>query len=88
MKPTCLLVAHLVSLGAWFMNKFGLLEMWSTQGMDKSHYREREFTSKKLITKLEGIIQVNLRRCLIGSFVSHLGGILQGRGRKGQFWPS
>ena len=25
----------------WFMNNYGSLEMWSTQGMEKSHYRAR-----------------------------------------------
>ena len=32
-----ILFAH----GAWFMNKYGSLEMWSTQGMEKSHYQAR-----------------------------------------------
>ena len=32
-----ILFAH----GGWFMNKYGSLEMWSTQGMEKSHYRAR-----------------------------------------------
>jgi hypothetical protein len=32
-----ILFAH----GAYFMDKYGSLEIWSTQGMEKSHYRAR-----------------------------------------------
>ena len=32
-----ILYAH----GAYFMNKFGSLDIWSTQGMEKYHYRAK-----------------------------------------------
>lgn len=32
-----ILYAH----GAYFMNRFGSLDIWSTQGMEKSHYRAK-----------------------------------------------
>lgn len=36
------MLQHIVyAHGAYFMNKYGSLDIWSTQGMEKSHYRAR-----------------------------------------------
>ena len=57
-----ILFAH----GAWFMNKYGSLEMWSTQGMEKSHYRARGVFFKHTRHGGGRIPSNYLRRCLIG----------------------
>ena len=62
-----LLLQHILyAHAAYFMNEYGSLDMWSTQGMEKSHYRAKGVYFKIPDMEEGRLAQIILLRCLIG----------------------